>query len=102
MKSSEGSNMETLYNVIQGQVEAAEYTVADGSPVTDIPLMKMSKKPDILIAAIIRDGKVMIPRGSDVIKARDSVVVVSRAKAIDDIADILDNPILRSRVKGAL
>ena len=102
MKSSEGSNMETLYSVIQGQVEAAEYTVADGSPVTDIPLMKMSKKPDILIAAIIRGGKVMIPRGSDVIKARDSVVVVSRAKAIDDIADILDNPILRSRVKGAL
>jgi trk system potassium uptake protein TrkA len=88
-KNSEGSNMETLYSVIPGQVEAAEYTVGEGSPVTDIPLMKMQKKPDILIAAIIRDGKVRIPRGSDAILAGDRVVVVSRAKTVDDIADML-------------
>jgi trk system potassium uptake protein TrkA len=49
----------------------------------------MKKKPDILIAAIIRGGKVLIPRGSDVITAGDRVVVVTRAKAIDGIADIL-------------
>jgi trk system potassium uptake protein TrkA len=63
--------------------------VGEGSPVTDIPLMKMQKKPDILIAAIIRDGKVRIPRGSDAILAGDRVVVVSRAKTVDDIADML-------------
>ena len=89
MKNSEGSSMETLYSVIHGQVEAAEYTVGEGSPVTEIPLMKLKKKPDILIAAIIREGKVLIPRGGDMILAGDRVVVVTRAKAIDDIADIL-------------
>ncbi|MBQ4112804.1 MAG: Trk system potassium transporter TrkA [Clostridia bacterium] len=89
MGNSEGSKMETLYSIIQGEVEAAEYTIGEDSPVTDIPLMAMKKKPDILIAAIIRGGKVLIPRGSDIIKAGDSVVVVTRAKAIDDIADIL-------------
>lgn len=89
MKNSLGSNMETLYSIVPGQVEAAEYTVGEGSPVTDIPLMKMQKKPDILIAAIIRGGKVLIPRGSDVISAGDRVVVVSRTKTMDDIADIL-------------
>ncbi len=89
MKNSEGSSMETLYSVIHGQVEAAEYTVGEGSPVTDIPLMKLKMKPDILIAAIIREGKVLIPRGGDVILAGDRVVVVTRAKAIDNIADIL-------------
>ena len=89
MRNSEGSSMETLYSVIQGKVEAAEYTVGAESPVTDIPLMAMKKKPDILIAAIIRDGRVIIPRGSDVITAGDRVVVVTRAKAVDDIADIL-------------
>ena len=68
---------------------SAEYTVDEDSPVTDIPLMTMKKKPDILIAAIIRGGKVLIPRGSDVISAGDRVVVVTRAKAIDGIADIL-------------
>ena len=89
MKNSEGGSMETLYSVIQGKVEAAEYTVDEDSPVTDIPLMTIKKKPDILIAAIIRGGKVLIPRGADIIMAGDRVVVVSRAKAVDGLADIL-------------
>lgn len=89
MKNSVGSSMETLYNIIQGQVEAAEYTVKSGSPVTGIPLMELPKKRDVLIAAIIRDNRVIIPRGSDVIQANDRVIVVSRSKTVDDIADIL-------------
>ena len=43
----------------------------------------------MLIAAIIRQDKVIIPRGSDKILAGDRVVVVSRAKMLDDIADML-------------
>jgi trk system potassium uptake protein TrkA len=89
MKSAEGSNMETLYSIVPGQVEAAEYIVGEDSPVVGIPLMQMKKKPDILVAAIIRDGKVLIPRGSDAISAGDRVVVVSRTKTMDDIADML-------------
>ena len=89
MKNSMGSSMETLYNIIQGEVEATEYTVKAGSPVTNIPLMKLNKKKDVLIAAIIRQDKVIIPRGSDKILAGDRVVVVSRAKMLDDIADML-------------
>ena len=89
MKNSMGSSMETLYNIIQGKVEATEYTVKDGSPVINIPLMKLNKKKDVLIAAIIRQEKVIIPRGSDKILAGDRVVVVSRAKMLDDIADML-------------
>ncbi len=89
MKNSVGSNMETLYNVIQGKAEAAEFIVRAGSPVLDIPLMKMPKKPHILIAAIIRDDQVIIPRGGDVIMEGDRVVIVSPVMALGDIADIL-------------
>ena len=89
MKSSEGSNMETLYSIVPGDVEAAEYIVGEDSPVVGIPLMQMKKKPDILVAAIIRGGKVLIPRGADAITAGDRVVVVSRTKTMDDIADML-------------
>ena len=89
MKNSMGSSMETLYNVIQGKVEATEYTVKAGSPVTGVPIMKMNMKKDVLVAAIIRKDKVIIPRGSDVIQGGDRVVVVSRVKIMDDIADML-------------
>lgn len=90
MKNSMGSNMETLYNVIQGKVEAAEFTVKKSSPVLGIPLMKLSIKKDVLIAAIIRDGRVLIPRGGDTIEVGDRVIIVSRVMALNDIADILN------------
>ena len=89
MKNSMGSSMETLYNIIQGKVEATEYTVKEGSPVTGIQLLSLNKKKDVLVAAIIRKDRVIIPRGSDMILAGDRVVVVSRAKMMDDIADML-------------
>ena len=42
------------------------------------------------IAAILRKRTVMIPRGYDLIREGDSVVVVSRHKALKDISDIID------------
>ncbi len=94
MKNSMGSSMETLYNIIKGKVEAAEFTVTAGSPVLDTPLMELQLKKDVLIAAIIRRGHhgeraVVIPRGSDTIAEGDGVVVVARAMSIKDISDIL-------------
>ncbi len=89
MKNSMGSNMETLYNLVKGQVEAAEFTVREGSPVLHTPLMKLRIKPEVLIAAIIRAGEVIIPRGGDMIEAGDRVVVVARTKTLNDIADVL-------------
>ncbi len=89
MKNSVGSNMETLYNVIQGKVEAAEFIVRTGSPVLDTPLMKLPMKKNILVAAIIRNDQVMIPRGADTIMAGDRVVIVSHVMSLGDIADIL-------------
>ena len=51
--------------------------------------MKLNIKKEVLVAAIIRKDRVIIPRGSDMILAGDRVVVVSRAKMMDDIADML-------------
>ncbi len=89
MKNSMGSNVETLYSVINGKVEAAEFTVKENSPIIGKPLMQLNFKPDVLIAAIIRDKKARIPRGHDVIMPNDSVVVVSKLMGLHDISDIL-------------
>lgn len=89
MRSSIGSNMETLYNVIKGKVEAAEFIIKDASPVVDVPLMEMSLKPNVLVAAILRDKKVIIPRGHDSLQIGDAVIIVSSQLALHDITDIL-------------
>ena len=89
MNSSRGSNMETLYNVIKGKVEAAEFIIKEDSPVIDVPLMELDLKPDVLVAAILRDKKVMIPRGHDSLQIGDAVIIVSRQIGLRNITDII-------------
>ncbi|HBI53079.1 MAG TPA: Trk system potassium transporter TrkA, partial [Ruminococcaceae bacterium] len=89
MKNTIGSNVETLYSIIKGKVDAAEFIIKDKSPVIGKPLMEMKLKPNVLVASILRDRKVIIPRGGDTIEVGDSVIIVSNF-ALHDIADILE------------
>ena len=89
MKNTIGSNVETLYNVIKGEVEAAEFIIRAESPIIGIPLAELKFQENVLIAAILRGKKVLIPRGNDIIQAGDSVVVVSKLVGLHDISDIL-------------
>lgn len=89
MKNTIGSNVETLYSVIKDKVEAAEFIVRENSPIINIPLCDMKFKDNVLAAAIIRDRKVIIPRGHDVFMPGDNVVIVSEIMALNDITDVL-------------
>ena len=89
MKNTSDSNMETLYNIIRGEVEVAEFTVNASSPIVGIPLAELKFKENVLIAAIIRNRQLIIPRGSAVIEAGDSVVTVTKLLALHDISDVL-------------
>lgn len=89
-KGSQGSNMETLYNIIQDRVEAAEFIVRDGSAIIGKPLASLQFKKDVLVASIMRGSEVIVPRGSDVIQAGDSVVVVTKGLPLRDVVDVLD------------
>ena len=89
MKNTIGSNVETLYNVIKGKVEASEFIVKKDSPVTSAPLCQLKFKKNVIVAAILRNKKVIIPRGSDTIAEGDRVVIVSEAMALHDISDVL-------------
>ena len=89
MKNTMGSNVETLYNIIKGKVEAAEFIIKEDSPIVNIPLMEMKFKEGVLVAAIMRERKVIIPHGQDTIQVGDAVVIVSNHLALHDITDIL-------------
>ena len=89
MKNTIGSNVEALSQIIPGKVEAAEFIVKKESPIVGIPLSALQFKKNVLIASILRDGQVIIPRGQDCILAGDHVVVVSGLAALHDITDIL-------------
>jgi trk system potassium uptake protein TrkA len=89
MRNTIGSNVETLYNVIKGKIEASEFIVKKESEITNVPLFQLKFKENVLIAAILRGNKVIIPRGSDKILVDDRVVIVSAVMDLHDISDIL-------------
>jgi trk system potassium uptake protein TrkA len=89
MKNAMGSNVETFYNLIKGKVEAAEFIIKEDSRIAGVPLMEMQFKEGVLVAAILRDRKVIIPHGQDSIQVGDAVVIVSNHLALHDITDIL-------------
>ena len=84
-----GSNVETLYHLFEGKVEALEFHVEEGAPVVGVPLMKLKKKDNLLIACIGRKGKIIFPRGQDAIEAGDNVIIVTTHTGFRDISDIL-------------
>lgn len=89
MQNSIGSNVETLYHILDGGAEALEFVIKEDSEVTNVPLMNISLKPNLLIGCINRDGVIHIPRGQDCILKGDTVIVVTSQKGLHDIRDIL-------------
>lgn len=89
MQNSYGSNIETLYKIIENKAEALEFIVRGKSQIVGIPLEKLDLKPNMLIACINHANTVIIPKGQDMIREGDSVVVVTTASGLNDITDIL-------------
>lgn len=89
LQNSIGSNMESLYKIIEDKVEAMEFVIGSDSPVVGIPLSELKVKPNVLIACISRGGRIIIPNGNTSIHVGDSVVVVSGHLGFGDIGDIL-------------
>ena len=89
LENSRGSNVETLYNIMDGKAEVLEFNVKSDFKQTDIPLKDLSLKPNILIAGIVRDRKPIIPSGNDEIKVGDKVIVLAANQRLNDLRDII-------------
>lgn len=89
MQDSGGSAVKTLYKIVNNHVEALEFSIAQGCPYVNMPLKKLKTKKSMLIASIIRRGRVIIPGGDDHLEVGDSMIVVTTTsgyvKNLDDI-----------------
>ena len=92
LANSEGSAVESLYRLLDGSVEALEFTAtARSSSLLNVPLKDLRLKKGVLLAAIVRGSEIIIPGGLTWIQEGDSVVVVTRTTGLDDLEDILEN-----------
>ena len=85
-----GSNIITLYKLVNNQVEALEFIANKNSKVLNKCLKDLKIKHNVLVAAIIRNGRLIIPSGMDFISQNDKVIVVTAGQILDDLNDILE------------
>lgn len=83
------SSVETLYKLMDGSVEALEFSVQDDFEYLNVPLKDMQLKDEILIAGIIRGRTPIIPAGDDVILSNDKVIVLSAKTRLQNLSDII-------------
>lgn len=89
--SGASNNVETLYRIVNGTVEALEFIVRENdSRLTDIPLKNLRLKSGLLIGCIIRSNKVIIPDGSACIKTGDRVIVITTIPRLTSLQNIID------------
>lgn len=88
--NSEGSAVESLYRLLDGSVEVLEFTANATTRFLNTPLRNLMLKKGLLVAAIVRGSKPIIPHGSDMIQQGDRVIIVSRSLFLLDLNDILD------------
>lgn len=89
LNQDETSDMEAMYRIAGGQVEAMQFEVREQSRIIDKPLSKLELKPHILIGYIVRGRDVIVPGGSDSIRVGDHVIVVTQNQAIVNLDDCL-------------
>ncbi|MBR0085900.1 MAG: Trk system potassium transporter TrkA [Lachnospiraceae bacterium] len=90
MGNSIDSNVETLYRLMDGRVEALEFHIGQGSKVTGTTFADMRIKKGILVAGIMREGQFIIPGGSDEFKEGDSVIIITTNIGYHDINEIIE------------
>lgn len=89
-QNSQGSNVETLYRILENRVEAIEFNVSSNFIKRGVTLQDMPIKDNILIAYILRGNKLIYPRGKDTIREKDRVIIVTTEKYLRDLNDILE------------
>ncbi len=89
MNNTDGGGVQTLYKLVGGRVEALEFYISKKNELLNVPLSELNLKRNLLISCIIRENKIIFPRGDDVIKLYDNIIVVTTNKNLHSFGDII-------------
>ena len=80
LKLVRGGRVVSVSLLLGGDGEVTEIKLEKDSNFIDIPIAEMNLPKGIIIGAIVRDGNVIIPNGSSILKYNDRIVVFSLAE----------------------
>jgi trk system potassium uptake protein TrkA len=72
-----------------GRAKLAEVTLAEGSPAADREIADLGFPRDTTVVAILRDEKVVVPRGDTILRIGDEVLVLVTSESEDAVRALL-------------
>jgi trk system potassium uptake protein TrkA len=72
-----------------GRAKLAEVTLADGSPAADREIAELGLPRDSTVVAVVRNDRVLVPRGDTMIRVGDEVLVLVTTDSEEDVRRIL-------------
>jgi trk system potassium uptake protein TrkA len=86
-------DMMTLFKIRHGRYAVVEEKVPAGAKGIGIPLKDMNLAEHCVIAAIIRDGVMTLPRGDSTLQEDDEIVAVASPEGAQRLSELLADPI---------
>jgi trk system potassium uptake protein TrkA len=90
-------DMMTIFKIRRGQYSVVEEKVPAGAKGIGVPLKDMDLAEHCVIAAIIRDGVMTLPRGDSTLQAEDEIIAVASPEGAQRLADLLAFPVYPTR-----
>jgi trk/ktr system potassium uptake protein len=90
-------DMMTLFKIRRGRYAVVEEKVPAGAKAIGVPLKDMDLAEHCVIAAIIRDGKMTLPRGESTLQPDDEIIAVASPEGAQKLADLLAFPVYPTR-----
>jgi trk system potassium uptake protein TrkA len=85
-------DMMTLVKLRRGRYSLVEEKIPDGAQAVGIPIKDMQLPPNCVIAAIIRRGEIVVPRGITELEVGDEVLAVVDRPAAERLAQMFGRP----------
>jgi trk system potassium uptake protein len=86
-------DMLTLLKLRRGKYSLVDEKLLPGAPALGIEIKDLGLPDECVIAAIIREGKVIIPRGTSVLREGDEVLFITNAESNELLAKLFTPPL---------
>jgi trk system potassium uptake protein TrkA len=90
-------DMMTLFKIRRGSYSVVEEKVPEGAKVIGIQLKDLNLAEHCVIAAIIRDGVMTLPRGDSTLQENDEIIAVASPEGARKLAELLADPVYPTR-----
>lgn len=90
-------DMMTLFKIHRGNYSVVEEKVPAGAKAIGVALKNMRLEEQCVIAAIIRDGKVTLPRGDSTFAEGDEILAVASPEGAQKLSELLAHPVYPTR-----